>query len=185
MTACFVTGHRPSGFRYSEQDPRCDKIKSIIKTEIIKLYTECGIRAVWVGGAIGVDTWAAEIVLELQKQKLYKDLQLFVAIPFPEYGKSFDPDQKQRYLDIIQKSTKQITLCPLYRPDAFRKRNRYIVDNSICGIAVFGKGRSVRSGTKMTLNYGIEKKGLPVTVIDPDSAQVTPLCIRENNSDQT
>lgn len=181
MTACFITGHRPSGFRYLEQDPRCDKIKSIIKAEIIKLYTESGIRAVWVGGAVGVDTWAAEIVLELQKQTPYEDLELFVAIPFPEYSENFDSEQKQRYLNILQKSAKQITLCPSYRSDAFRKRNRYIVDNSICGIAVLGKGRSVRNGTKMTLNYATGKKGLPVTVIDPDSAQVMSPCTRINN----
>ena len=68
MKSCFITGHRPNRFKFPENDPRCDKIKSAIRSEIIRLYEQEGIRGVWVGGAAGVDTWAAEIVLELRQQ---------------------------------------------------------------------------------------------------------------------
>ena len=71
MRFCFITGHRPNRFKFPENYPRCDKIKSAIRSEIIRLYEQDGIRGVWVGGAAGVDTWAAEIVLERQQQKQY------------------------------------------------------------------------------------------------------------------
>ena len=57
MRFCFITGHRPNRFKFPENDPRCDKIKSAIRSEIIRLYEQDGIRGVWVGGAAGVDTW--------------------------------------------------------------------------------------------------------------------------------
>ena len=91
MRFCFITGHRPNRFQFPENDPRCDQIKSAIRGEIIRLYEQEGIRGVWVGGAAGVDTWAAEIVLELREQEQYRDLELHVAIPFPEHGDTFAP----------------------------------------------------------------------------------------------
>ena len=54
MQFCFITGHRPNRFKFPENDPRCDKIKSAIRSEIIRLYEQEGIRGVWVGGAAGV-----------------------------------------------------------------------------------------------------------------------------------
>ena len=148
MRFCFITGHRPNRFKFPENYPRCDKIKSAIRSEIIRLYEQDGIRGVWVGGAAGVDTWAAEIVLELQQQKQYHDLELHVAIPFTEFGDTFAPQQKERYQRI------------------------YMVDRSVCGIAVYDLDKSIRSGTGMTYNYAVLKKKLPVTVIHPDTDSI-------------
>ena len=47
----------------------------------------------------------------------------------------------------------------------------YMVNRSICGIAVYDLDKSIRSGTGMTYNYAVLKKRLPVTVIHPDSSQ--------------
>ena len=102
---CFITGHRPNRFNFPENDPRCDKIKSAIRSEIIRLHEQEGIRGVWVGGAAGVDTWAAEIVLELREQDQYRNLELHVAIPFPEHGDTFAPQQKERYQRILKECT--------------------------------------------------------------------------------
>lgn len=170
MPSCFITGHRPNRFQFPENDTRCDKIKSAIRNEIIRLYKDKGIRSVWVGGAAGVDTWAAEIVLELQKQEPYRDLELYVAIPFPEYGDTFAPKQKERYLRILKECTDSVVVCKAYRPDAYKKRDYYMVDHSTCGIAVYDLDKSIRSGTGMTYNYAVLKKKLPVTVIRPDHA---------------
>ena len=57
MQFCFITGHRPNRFKFPENDPKCDKIKSAIRSELIRLYEQEGIRGVWVGGAAGVDTF--------------------------------------------------------------------------------------------------------------------------------
>lgn len=170
MQFCFITGHRPNRFKFPENDPRCDKIKSAIRIEIIRLYKQEGIRGVWVGGAAGVDTWAAEIVLELRHHEQYRDLELHVAIPFPEFSDSFAPKQKERYQRILKECTDSVVVCKSYRPDAYKRRDYYMVDHSVCGIAVYDLDKSVRSGTGMTYNYAVLKKKLPVTVIHPDHA---------------
>lgn len=166
---CFVTGHRPSRFPFPESDPRCRKIKAAIENEIIRLYYEKGIRGIWIGGAAGVDTWAAEIVLALQKQEAYRDLHLLLAIPFPEFADRFPPKQKERYQHIFEGCADSVIVCRAYRPDAYKKRNYYMVDRSACGIAVYDNDRSIRSGTGMTLNYA-KKQNLPVILIHPDKA---------------
>lgn len=170
MQFCFITGHRPNRFNFPEYDLRCDKIKSAIRSAIVHFYGQ-GIRGVWVGGAAGVDTWAAEIVLELRKQEGYRDLKLYVAIPFPEHGDTFAPQQKERYQRILAECTDSVVVCRAYRPDAYKKRDYYMVDRSVCGIAVYDLDKSIRSGTGMTYNYAVLKKKLPVTVIYPDTAQ--------------
>lgn len=108
MSACFVTGHRPNRFHFQEDDPRCGRLKNTIRAEIIRLYEQKGVRGVWVGGAAGVDTWAAEIVLDLLHQNQYHELDLYVAIPFPDHGEAFEPKQKERYQRILSECTDSI-----------------------------------------------------------------------------
>lgn len=173
MSACFITGHRPNRFKFKETDPECQKLKDVLRSEIQKLYLEQGIRAVWVGGAAGVDTWAAEIVLKLRQQEQYHDLELHVAIPFPEHGDTFAPKQKERYQRILRECTDSVVVCKAYRPDAYKKRDYYMVDHSTCGIAVYDLDKAIRSGTGMTYNYAVLKKKLPVTVIHPDTGLIS------------
>ena len=169
---CSIIGHRPKRFRFMEQSPQCDAIKAALTREIHRLYDAKDIRSVWVGGAAGVDTWAAVLVLELRKQESYRDLELHVAIPFPEHGETFAPEQKERYLRILDECTDSVVVCRACRPDAYKKRDYYMVDRSVCGIAVYDLDKSVRSVTGITYNYAVLKKKLPMTVIRPDAVQV-------------
>lgn len=173
-TACFITGHRPTRFKfaYNENDALCKKIKNALCGQIKAQYDN-GIRKIWVGGAMGVDTWAGEIVLELQKQDAYRDLELFAAIPFPAHGEKFYPNQRQRYQRILDGCTGVTVVCPEYDAQSFRKRDYFMVDQCCRGIAVYDGLRSMRSGTKMTVNYAVNKKRLPMTYIHPDTADVT------------
>lgn len=59
---CAVTGHRPSRFKfkYSEDYALCKKIKANMLEVFRKLHDEKEVRRFYVGGALGVDMWAAE-----------------------------------------------------------------------------------------------------------------------------
>ncbi len=173
--SCFITGHRPSQFHFPESDPQCQKIKDTIAEEIKRLCSEEGIRGIWLGGAEGVDTWAAEIALELRKQSRYRGLQVYLAIPFSEFADRFSPVQKECYQRILKKCTDSVTVCEEYCSDAYKQRNYYIVNHSACGIAVYDQGRSMRSGTGMTVNYASKKRGLPITLIHSDTAEITTI----------
>lgn len=54
----------------------------------------------------------------------------------------------------------------------YRLRNQYMVDHASCLLAVYDNDRNLRSGTMQTANYA-RRKGLPITLIHPDSAAVS------------
>lgn len=171
---CTITGHRPQRFKfkYNEHYKLCIKIKKILTTEIEKLYRQ-GVTVFWVGGGIGVDTWAAEIIIELKKQKEYENLRLCVALPFPSFKSHYDPKQQTRLRDILNGCDEKITISNAESEKSYRYRNEYMIDRSDCVLAVYDNDSSIRSGTGMTVNYARKKK-LPTILIHPDTGQVTP-----------
>lgn len=176
---CTIIGHRPQRFKfkYNEHYKLCIKIKNALTTEIKNLFRQ-GVTTFWVGGSIGVDIWAAEIIIELKKQKEYENLRLCVALPFPSFKNHYDPKQQTRLRDILHGCDEQIIVSDAESEKSYRRRNEYMIDISDCVLAVYDNDRSIRSGTGMTVNYAVRKKGLPVTFIHPDTAtiyQVAPL----------
>ena len=90
---CAITGHRPSRFKfkYSEDYALCKKIKASMLEVFRKLHDEKEVRRFYVGGALGVDMWAAEQILRLKEQPGYMTPQENVrltakqpALPFLE-----------------------------------------------------------------------------------------------------
>ena len=75
--SCVITGHRPTRFKfkYNEKDKRCQRIKKCLQEQLIRLYNQ-GVRCFWVGGAMGADMWAAEILLRMKEQQTYQDVEL-------------------------------------------------------------------------------------------------------------
>lgn len=175
---CTITGHRPQRFKfkYNEHYKLCIKIKKALTAEIINFYYQ-GVRTFWIGGSIGVDTWAGEIIVGLKMQKEYEDLRLCVALPFPGFQDHYDSKQQTRLRNILNGCDEQITVSDTESEKAYRRRNEYMIDRSDCVLAVYDNDRFIRSGTGMTVNYAQSKK-MPLTLIHPDTAvvsQVTPL----------
>lgn len=78
---CAFTGHRPQNlpFRFNENDDRCIALKQKLRDCIVQLIEQEGVRHFISGMAIGVDMYAAEIVLELKAE--YPFITLEAAIP--------------------------------------------------------------------------------------------------------
>lgn len=171
--SCAITGHRSQRFRFknNEKAPLCINIKAAL-TEQIKRHYDQGVRTFYTGGAVGVDTWAAEIILGLKRQKEYTEIELFVAIPFPGQSDKFSEGQRNRYNKILSLCNHKRVINHHYSAIAFKRRNYFMVDQSQYLIAVYDQDRSVRSGTGQTVNYAT-KKGLHQTFIHPDTADVT------------
>lgn len=70
---CAFTGHRPQNlpFRFNENDDRCIALKQKLRDCIVQLIEQEGVRHFISGMAIGVDMYAAEIVLELKAEYRY------------------------------------------------------------------------------------------------------------------
>ena len=171
--SCAITGHNPQRFKfkYNEEAPLCRSIKTAITEQIKELYNK-GVRIFYVGCAVGVDTWAAEIVLELKRQADFSDIELFCAIPFPDHDEKFTDGQKKRYQNILRQCTHKETVNRHYSPVAYKRLNYFLVDKSQYLIAVYDQNKSERSGLGQMINYAI-KKNLKIIFIDPDTAKIS------------
>ena len=66
-------------FGFDEADPRCIDFKKRLKDTIHALYY-CGYKHFISGGALGMDMFAAEAVVELRKE--YPEIVLEMVSPF-------------------------------------------------------------------------------------------------------
>lgn len=175
--SCAITGHRPTRFKwkYKEDDTRCKRLKRVLQEQVVLLY-EQGVRRFYVGGALGVDQWAGEILLRLKERPEYGDIELVVALPFEGHDAGWDARSKSRLKFLVDHSTRTVTVGTTAEQAAicYKKRNYYMVDHADCLLAVYDNNREIRSGTGMTVRYA-EKKGLPITLIHPDTGAVSQL----------
>lgn len=161
-TVCAFTGHRPQTlpFHNNEMDPRCKRLKILLRNLIEKQIYD-GVTHFISGMALGIDTYAAEIVLDL-KQK-YPEITLEVALPCETQARYWNEEDRDRYFSIIERCDKETLLQKHYTSDCLFRRNRYMVDNADVLIAVWN-GRP--SGTGKTVMYAKER-GREVYIIDP------------------
>jgi uncharacterized phage-like protein YoqJ len=171
--SCAIAGHSPQRFKfkYNEQAPLCRAVKAAITEEVKTLYSK-DVKLFYVGCAVGIDTWAAEIVLELRKQADYSGIELFCAMPFPGHAERFTAGQKRRYERILSQCTYKEVIGREHSPVSYKRLNYFMVDKSQYLIAVYDQDKSERSGLVQTVNYAV-KKNLQITYIHPDTAEIT------------
>ena len=155
------TGYRPEKLPFfSEDDPMCIDLKSKLTGQIKKLI-EDGADEFFTGMARGVDTWAAEAVLELKAE--YPDIKLTAVIPCPEQADKWSREDRERYRGLLEACDKKLVTSPHFVRGCMQKRNRALVDACDVLIAVFD-GQS--GGTEFTVNYA-RTKGRKTLIIPP------------------
>lgn len=160
---CSFTGHRPQNlpFGFNESDERCDKLKEMLRKEIETMITDNNVTHFVSGMAIGVDTYAAEIVLEMKQR--YPNIILECALPCETQAVKWTEPARDRYFGIIERCDIETMLQHNYTPDCMEKRNRYMVDKSDYIIAVWD---GTPSGTGNTVKYA-ENKGKRIVIVNP------------------
>lgn len=103
---------------------------------------------------VGMEIWAAEIVLSLRKQF---PVTLEAVLPCEEQDARWPLESPKRYQAIITQCDKVTLLQTRYTPVCFDRRNRYMVDHSDLIIAVWNGSPS---GTGNTISYAksLEKR---------------------------
>ena len=105
QSACCFTGHRPRSFpwKYNEADPRCVLLKFRVKRQIIQAVKQDGVTHFLTGMALGVDTWAAEIVLSLRRKW---SLTLEAVLPCKDQDIRWPSKSRERYQSILKQCDK-------------------------------------------------------------------------------
>ena len=168
---CAFTGHRPQSlpFGFNKTDERCVALKRILRENIIELIENEDVTHFISGMAIGVDMYAAEIVLGLKAS--YPGITLESAIPWESQAAKWTEEQRDRYFDIAAECDKETLLQTQYTPDCMHKRNRYMVDQADYIIAVWD---GISSGTGKTVQYA-QRQGKPIKAINPKTLMVENL----------
>lgn len=153
LSVCF-SGHREDKLPWgrNERDPRCISLKKALEAEIIAAY-DSGARYFLSGMASGFDTYAAEAVLKLAKDR--PDMRLISVYPF-----GLARDGRRRSIE--SRAYAVVSVCESYVPSCYMKRNEFLVDHAsriICGFS-----GDMRSGTGSTLLRAVRSGLVTVTI---------------------
>ena len=167
--ACAFTGHRPKSFpwKYNEASPDCVALKKVLATQITALAND-GVTGFISGMALGVDLWAAQIVLDLRKKN--PTLKLCCALPCEGQEKKWPADKQELYRSILKQADDIHWESRSYTPDCMLNRNRYMVDQASILLAVYNG--AYRSGTGMTVRDA-QSKHRKIILIHPATREVS------------
>ena len=144
-TVCF-TGHRKMPLE--KRDILALRLKAIL----VKLIND-GYIYFQAGGALGFDTLAAQIVLDLKSN--YPQINLILVLPCLSQTRGWSDSDKEIYEDIKKNADEVIYTSQEYARGCMHKRNRYLVDNSSVCVCYLTKNTG---GTAYTVDYAHKNK---------------------------
>ena len=161
--SCAFIGHQSQSLspHPNEADEFCSALKQELRTQIIRLIEDESVAHFISGMSLGVDLYAAEIVLDLKVA--YPDITLESAIPCESQAETWSDEQRDRYFDIAARCDKETLLQTRYTWDCIEKRNRYMVNHANMLLAVWD---GTSGETSSTVRYA-RRHGKTVLVIDP------------------
>lgn len=160
LTCCF-TGHRPQNLGFEPDSAAETALKNRISGEILRLIGDQNVRHFISGMALGVDTYAAGIVLKLRE--IYPDITLECAVPCRGQEKRWKKADREIYADILSRADKVTVLQDRYTPFCMQLRDAYMVDSADIVLAVWNGGKG---GTAYTINCA-RKRGRTIIIIPP------------------
>ena len=155
IKCCCFTGHRPDKLEQSEIE-----IKELLGKAISDAIDN-GCTTFITGMAMGVDIWAAEIVLE--KKRDNSGLHLICALPHPNFEKRRNEAEIIKFKKIIESADETVDVNNHYYTGCYQVRNEWMVDRSALVIAVYNGSKS---GTKNTIDYANRKKVKILNVLE-------------------
>ena len=172
MESCAFTGHRPNKFRfgYDETSDECRLLKRRMLGVLSGLYKK-GVRRYYVGGALGADMWAGELIAWLKERPDYPGIELILAAPFPQYERKWSEEEKQRLHRLMERCSETLYIGFADLSSTYLERDRYMVDHADCLFAVYDGIGSPHSGTKYTVEYAAGKD-IPIWLLDPDTLEL-------------
>lgn len=165
-TACF-TGHRPDKLNGYNPNENLEIIRSL--REIIIDHIENKNVETFVSGmALGIDTWAARIVLKLKDT--YPNIKLISAVPCAKQYSRWRNDDKIIWQNIIDRAddVHYVSNAP-YTNWCMQVRNEYMVNTSDYVIAVWDGSNG---GTGNCVKYA-KNKNVEITQLHPKTLEIS------------
>lgn len=162
-TTCCFTGHRPN--KLGGYDPKTESNQKMLwklKDEIVNHIELHNVDTFITGMALGIDMWAARIVLKLKET--YPNIKLIAAVPCKNQYNKWHVKSQMEWQYIIDKCDKvHYVTNDEYTSWCMQKRNEWMVDNSDYVIAVWDGSKG---GTGNCVKYA-QKQNKYITTIKP------------------
>jgi len=152
---CCFAGHRPEKL---PEEP--EEIKSWLSRQI-DAAIENGYVTFLTGMAMGIDIWAGTLVLE--KKAAHPEIHLIAVTPYPGFPAKWKSEWKEAYDALWHAADHRVVISASFAPDAFERRNRFLVDHSSRLIAFYN---GEEGGTHRLIQYAHES-GLTCFVHTP------------------
>lgn len=149
-TCCF-TGHRELPIHKTQEiaERTADTIRSLIVNKDVRFFG--------VGGAIGYDTLAAEVLFQLRKTE-FPHIKVILVYPFEGFTDRWALREKAEYARLFSKYDKIVCIADSPGRDGYLARDRHLVDGSSYCISYCTRNYG---GTAYTVRYA-ESQGLEV-----------------------
>ena len=150
-SVCF-TGHHPPRLSSAGDYKECEAFQAVrvwLERQICNyVHAEPCLSNFITGGALGVDTWAADLVVDM-------DYKLSLYLPFPEMGhnwpKLIDQETLRLHKEYAGRMGEVKFICPTFSNYAYILRDYSMVDASQLVLAVWDG--SLDGGTYKTIQY--------------------------------
>ena len=185
--ALAFTGSRPDKLGgYDENNATAIKVKAKLRVLILQAIAR-GFERFWTGMAQGIDTWAAEIIIDLIDEGA--DIQLLASVPFLTQPRAWEKNQPaiERWMRILSRASEIYVVCPeletmdydtiiaklVDEPQTrlaswqvsawMQTRNEHMVNNSDTVLAIWD---GTSGGTANCVRYA-KKRGNPIVIYNP------------------
>ena len=173
IKSIFVTGYRPHELGiFNNTHPGVAIIKKALEQQL-RILIDDGLEWVVISGQQGVETWTAEVVLELQAE--FPELKYSVITPFLEQEKNWNEQKKGTYMHIVSKANfvTSVTKRPYEAPWQFIEKDKFIIDNTDAMLLVYDEENeaSPKYVLKLVEKY-MEKNDYELLKINADDLQL-------------
>ncbi|MBM7584296.1 putative phage-like protein YoqJ [Bacillus pakistanensis] len=125
---------------FKQDDPAIGYIKKALEKELASFADE-GLEWVVISGQLGVELWAAEVVIDMQLD--YPNIKLAVLTPFLNQEENWNENNKELYEMILTQAefVDSISKEPYNNPQQFRNKNQLLLHKSDALLILYDEER--------------------------------------------
>src|SRR5699024_3089685 len=159
LYSCASTSQPPTRFKFKSQEymTSCKRLKKRLHEVCAELYRR-GVRRFYVGGALGVDLWAGEILLEMRRQEEYQKLEIVLVYPFPGHDERWDPKSRERLRHLKENCDQFVMGSKIVGAKGYRERTAYMVEHADCLVAVCDDETKASSEVELAVKLAEQQK---------------------------
>lgn len=137
IKSLYVSGYKPHELGiFNEKHPGVAIIKKAIENEL-RILIDDGLEWVIISGQQGIETWTAEVVIELKQE--FPQLKYSIITPFLDIEKNWNEQKQERFYYIQSQAdfVTSITKRPYEAPWQFIEKDKFIIQNTDALLLVY------------------------------------------------